>query len=578
MGEMREKAKEKIIFFLTLCSIALLLSCVRNFDNLHMHLLPFLLIPLAFTVRKGKKQKKMKIYLDTNIIYGYFYAKALELKGKRKYKEPKIIEFLATKLDKIDYFTSTLVKGEVFRRLVTEFGLERKNAEKLWLSLKRYLNFFEIRADIPAEKIWREVLEIVSKVKIKKRLTNLEHLILAEKFNLWFLTGDKEIIEKCKKFYPHILSYVEFRKYLNTKGENNNHETKGNRENDNPERKKGEGFGSYENYFKGRVRENNDAHIQENGKEIKIDNDYETQGFQNNLQENGKGPGKGKSALKNDNHGRIQGKNVSNSQGNMGENAKGKIIFFLTLCSIALLLSCVHNLNKGLLSSCSLSLLPIPLAFTVRKKQEILKKCKRYYKKVISYAEFRKLLNKMDSNGNLGGILIACLLITLAFIPVATASAGFNLTKIKDVYDAFNERSIDAYFLAHNNKSLKIKEIRKVDYKGNIYDVTVKNHILLVRRCLDENCDKFTTPVWSGNSVANSTLTWYDIKDDSLVLYLDFDEGTGSIAYDKSDYGNDGILYNGSVSCYDDGTQNNGCPTWVEGKFGKALSFDGVDD
>jgi len=42
--------------------------------------------------------------------------------------------------------------------------------------------------------------------------------------------------------------------------------------------------------------------------------------------------------------------------------------------------------------------------------------------------------------------------------------------------------------------------------------------------------------------------------------------------------GNNGTLYNGSVSCYDDGTLNNLCPKWVDGKYGKALSFDGVND
>jgi len=49
-----------------------------------------------------------------------------------------------------------------------------------------------------------------------------------------------------------------------------------------------------------------------------------------------------------------------------------------------------------------------------------------------------------------------------------------------------------------------------------------------------------------------------------LVGYWKLDEVTGSSASDSSGYNNDGTLYNG--------------PTWVDGKFGKALSFDGVDD
>jgi hypothetical protein len=52
-------------------------------------------------------------------------------------------------------------------------------------------------------------------------------------------------------------------------------------------------------------------------------------------------------------------------------------------------------------------------------------------------------------------------------------------------------------------------------------------------------------------------------SDDGLVLYLPFSEGTGTIAHDKSPYGNDGTIYGA---------------TWTNGKYGKALSFDGVDD
>ena len=53
------------------------------------------------------------------------------------------------------------------------------------------------------------------------------------------------------------------------------------------------------------------------------------------------------------------------------------------------------------------------------------------------------------------------------------------------------------------------------------------------------------------------------ITDDSCVLYLPMDEGNGSVVYDKSERNNDGTVY-GAV--------------WADGKYGKALYFDGVDD
>jgi hypothetical protein len=51
---------------------------------------------------------------------------------------------------------------------------------------------------------------------------------------------------------------------------------------------------------------------------------------------------------------------------------------------------------------------------------------------------------------------------------------------------------------------------------------------------------------------------------DGLVGWWKFDETSGTVAYDSSGNGNNGNLANG--------------PTWVTGKIGGALSFDGVDD
>jgi len=54
------------------------------------------------------------------------------------------------------------------------------------------------------------------------------------------------------------------------------------------------------------------------------------------------------------------------------------------------------------------------------------------------------------------------------------------------------------------------------------------------------------------------------INEAGLVGHWKFDEGTGTTAHDSSGNGNNGTLING--------------PQWVDGKYGKALSFDGVND
>jgi hypothetical protein len=55
-----------------------------------------------------------------------------------------------------------------------------------------------------------------------------------------------------------------------------------------------------------------------------------------------------------------------------------------------------------------------------------------------------------------------------------------------------------------------------------------------------------------------------DISIAELVGYWKFDEGSGNITYDLSDYNNEGTI--------------NGGPMWVVGKIGAALEFDGSDD
>ncbi|MBW7991154.1 MAG: LamG domain-containing protein [Planctomycetes bacterium] len=54
------------------------------------------------------------------------------------------------------------------------------------------------------------------------------------------------------------------------------------------------------------------------------------------------------------------------------------------------------------------------------------------------------------------------------------------------------------------------------------------------------------------------------IANAELVGYWKFDEGSGNVAYDLSDYANDGAI--------------NGDPKWGVGKIGAALEFDGSDD
>ena len=58
-------------------------------------------------------------------------------------------------------------------------------------------------------------------------------------------------------------------------------------------------------------------------------------------------------------------------------------------------------------------------------------------------------------------------------------------------------------------------------------------------------------------------MTLYALRDDSCVLHLPMNEGSSSVVYDHSRYGNHGQIVGAN---------------WTQGKFGWCLSFDGVDD
>jgi len=69
--------------------------------------------------------------------------------------------------------------------------------------------------------------------------------------------------------------------------------------------------------------------------------------------------------------------------------------------------------------------------------------------------------------------------------------------KIEDVYGSDKQ----LFFLDEDLNPVKVEKIEKVPYEGKIYDVTVKNHIILIKRK--------GKAVWSGNSynLVNSTVT-----------------------------------------------------------------------
>ena len=150
----------------------------------------------------------MKIYLDANIIYGFFKNIINEERKGKKFTDPSILKFL--KESELELYTSVLVKAEIARRLRTEWGCSAEEVIELWNSFEDYLNSKMIETAI----IDSQIVDIATKIPMKKRISNMMHLLIAKQYDLWFLTGDKEIIDKCKPVYSKIISYIELRRSI----------------------------------------------------------------------------------------------------------------------------------------------------------------------------------------------------------------------------------------------------------------------------------------------------------------------------------------------------------------------------
>jgi hypothetical protein len=131
----------------------------------------------------------------------------------------------------------------------------------------------------------------------------------------------------------------------------------------------------------------------------------------------------------------------------------------------------------------------------------------------------------------------------LAQTVYADSNVSFSVTA-EGKYLAYQWKKNDSNLTGETNSTLSIADANATQHDGN-YSVVVSNDFGSIESEYIEV------------NVSNALL-------DELVGWWKFDETSGTVAYDSSANGNDGNLTNG--------------PTWVSGKIGGALSFDGSDD
>lgn len=152
----------------------------------------------------------MKLYLDTNIILGWFKRVMENLRKGKKFEIPSVIEFLSSRKE-FELIVSNLSEAEILRYLTSEWNSELELSKKIW---KDFMDGFKIEY-IEAEVDLNELIEICSKIPTKKKtMTNLLHLQIAKRYGYLFLTGEKMLKEKYGSYYQNIMTYKELRQKL----------------------------------------------------------------------------------------------------------------------------------------------------------------------------------------------------------------------------------------------------------------------------------------------------------------------------------------------------------------------------
>jgi HSP90 family molecular chaperone len=116
-------------------------------------------------------------------------------------------------LDKFEFVTSFLTKAEIGREMISAFGLNKEEIEHLW---KTFIETLKCKV-IERFEFNMKLADLATSFKMKLRtLINFQHLFIAMKEEVYFVTGDKDIVKiaRLNRIYEKILTYIELRKMV----------------------------------------------------------------------------------------------------------------------------------------------------------------------------------------------------------------------------------------------------------------------------------------------------------------------------------------------------------------------------
>lgn len=156
----------------------------------------------------SKMTKKLKVYLDTNIIYGLIKEMARARLENRDYKKTKKLSFIQENLDIVFPITSFIALMESIENIKKdEPKLETSDLKKL-ISLFRKISKIKF---LDLVKLSGESLKwVLSDISLKDSL----HVNIAKNENLVFVSEDYGLIRKIKKFHNDSITFDELKKFI----------------------------------------------------------------------------------------------------------------------------------------------------------------------------------------------------------------------------------------------------------------------------------------------------------------------------------------------------------------------------
>ena len=156
---------------------------------------------------------KVKVYLDTNVIFGFFKNFFIGKKLPFTWK----VWFLSKNKNKIYACTSPLAISEAVSemlKLAEKEGItiSERDVEEAVHKLIEYCGL-KILKDVRMDNL---VLLTLHKIDVKDCL----HLEISKRNNMVLITDDQDLKEKGKYFYSKILSFCEFAKMVDGSTQN----------------------------------------------------------------------------------------------------------------------------------------------------------------------------------------------------------------------------------------------------------------------------------------------------------------------------------------------------------------------